>query len=63
MCLRMAGLPDYVFTMSEPQAAHATPARPLIPPDREQVVNIIPFEAFSDTGWTVEAEKCTKGFH
>lgn len=50
MCLRMIGLHDYVFTMSEPQAAHATPARPLMPPDREQVVNIIPFECFSDTG-------------
>lgn len=37
----------YVFTMSEPQAAHATPTRPLMPWDQEQVVHIIPFRGFS----------------
>lgn len=43
-------LSDYVFTMSEPQAVHATPTRPLMPPDQEQVVNIIPCEGFSNAG-------------
>lgn len=52
-------LPFYFFTMSEPQAAHATSTRPLMPPDQEQVVNIIPFEGFSNAGCTLcEEAKC-----
>lgn len=46
-------LPVYFFTMSEPQAAHATSTRPLMPPDQEQVVNIIPLEGFSNVGCTL----------
>lgn len=47
----------YVFTMSEPQAhTHATSTRPLMPPDQEQVVNIIPFKGFSNTGCTLRMQ-------
>lgn len=46
----MTGLLHYVFTMSEPQAAHASP---LMPPDLEQVVNMIPSEGFNNTGSTL----------
>lgn len=48
---RMIGL-HHDFTVSGPQAAHATPARTLMPPDLEQVVYMIPSEGFDNTGAT-----------
>lgn len=43
----------YFFTMSAPQAAHATSTCPLMLLDQEQVVNIVQFEGFSTAGCTL----------
>lgn len=51
---RGGGSPSlYFFTMSAPQAAHATSTCPLMLLDQEQVVNIVQFEGFSNAGCTL----------